>query len=86
MSELFTARYLILVRRAVDTYPRVGSTVRVVQGIGLHRTDKIVPNLTDEEGRTRRGCRAVSGFLANRFAGKAERQLVSRYAAKPGMR
>jgi hypothetical protein len=55
VSDLLTVRYLILVRRAPDALPSLGSAVYRAQGLGLHRNQAIVgQGISEDEVQDRR--------------------------------
>ncbi|WWC63044.1 uncharacterized protein I303_105643 [Kwoniella dejecticola CBS 10117] len=54
MSDLLTVRYLILVRRAPDALPSLGSAIFRAQALGLHRHGKLSGDVTADEAQERR--------------------------------
>jgi len=54
MSDLLTVRYLILVRRAPDAQPLLGSTIARAQACGLHRNSLVFGETELEDDQERR--------------------------------
>jgi hypothetical protein len=54
MSDLLTVRYLILVRRAPDAQPLLGSTIARAQACGLHRSRRVFGAIDPEDDQERR--------------------------------
>ena len=54
VADLLTARFLVLVRRANDALPILGSAIFRAQTCGLHRHESIIPGLTEVEAQERR--------------------------------